>query len=544
MSHPIESHPSRPLQIAMSPTSLPREITPFVSREDELRALEDLFASHRLVTITGPYGVGKSRLAIRHGWREHARHVDGPVFYCELSHGTTTEDLCTSLLASHSEPVPAANGPSCVERSGDLLAARGAHLVILDNFEHLVSTAAPAIQRWLARAPETRFLVTSRERLRLAGEVCLQLDPLAPDDAIELLSHRARALVPDFAVDAHNHHAVLDICHQLDGLPLALEMTAPWLQVLSASELAQRLQAGLALCHDGATGNRRHASLEAAIGWSWDLLSPAERDFMTQAAVFRGHFTLDDVVAVVAIADGSPVLTLLKRLRERSLLNTVRNPIAHRVDFALNPCVRAFALARRPPGASTTAIEARHRARIESLAARLLDELDGPDDVLALAELARLRPDLLFLRSQDAAPSGVLARALEAARGRGPKVSCRTDPAVTAAPVATDLPGLTIHRRGDWFRAAGRTVDLTRRGPMRQILLGLVAHAAADRSEPLSLDEVYQLGWPGERIAPESVSNRVYAALSTLRRLGLGNMIATRRGGWLLDPSIPIDKED
>ncbi len=261
-------------------------------------------------------------------------------------------------------------------------------------------------------------------------------------------------------------------------------------------------------------------------------------------------------MGVVALPEGTAsILTLLRRLRERSLLTTHRNALAARVDFAMSFGVRTFALARLASSDARQALEARHRARVLSLAARLLDELDGPDPELAASELLRLRPDLTWLQSQD---HGDYAPLLQ--RALATKCAPITSPA-PVAPEPEELPAvaslaeleldpslpasaavsLAIHPRGEWFRVdEGPRVNLGRRGPIRQILLGLVDRARRTPGEPASLEEVCVLGWPGELMSAEAAANRVYGAISSLRRLGLAPALATRRGGWLIDPRVTV----
>ncbi len=501
---------------------LPCEITAFVSRTRELEALSLLFTRHRLVTVVGPYGVGKTRLAVRYGWLEHERHVR--VVFCDLTAASTAGDLLSILQTGLSHDAG--------------VGGQGEPLFILDNFEQLIA-CAPIVSQMLSSSPRARFLVTSRERLHLAEEACLQLESLKEDEAIALLTDRAQRLAPDFAVDAANRAAMSSVVSQLDGLPLALEMTAPWLQVLSAADLAARLARGFSLLHDGVPTTRHHASMESAIGWSWDLLSPVEQQFMSQAAVFRGHFTIEDAVSVVALPhDAPPVLTLLRRLRERSLLATHRNPTTHQVDFSMSRGVRQFATARASLGDATLGLDARHRAHLTVIAERFLDQLDGPAAAQGLAGLARIRGDLIWIRDSAAAPPSMISRAIAATSCAQPTPLPQE---VSLAAPDAPRPTLTLGPHAEWL-AVGSTerVALGRRGPVRQILLGLVETAQNQPDTVLSMDALFELGWPGEHIDVGSAANRVYAALSTLRRLGLAPLILTRREGWLLDPNVRI----
>ena len=291
-------------------TNLGAEITSFVGRAAELAALREALASGRFVTLVGPPGAGKTRLA-----REVGASVlgdwPGGVWFCDL---TPARDAAAVVDAvARALEVPLLGG---VDPVGPALAAKGPVLVLLDNFEQVTAAAARTAGRWLGTAPEARFLVTSREPLRLPGEVVLRLDPLPEPDAVALFLERARALRRDFGTGQAD--AVAEIVARLDRLPLALELAAGRAGLLSAPALRDRLRETLGLASGGGRDRTgRQASLRGAVAWSWRLLDERERTALALCSVFRGGFP---IAAAEAVLDDPKAGERLRRLQERSLL--------------------------------------------------------------------------------------------------------------------------------------------------------------------------------------------------------------------------------
>ncbi|MEH0932045.1 BTAD domain-containing putative transcriptional regulator [Micromonospora sp. CPCC 205558] len=285
--------------------ALPSQLTTFVGREEELTRVGELLGERRLVTLTGPGGAGKTRLAI-----EAAGRVDGEVRFVELAglaDGTDTPQAVLSALGLRDAGLraPAEPGRQPTDRLVEALAERRL-LLVLDNCEHVLVDAARLAARLLSACPALRVLATSREPLGLAGEVLcplsgLTLPPLGAsardaDDyaAVSLFVQRAVDVAPDFSITPANVELVLRICRSLDGLPLAIELAAARLRALSVVEVAARLDDRFRLL---STGNRavspRHRTLRAVVEWSWDLLDDAERRVARRLTVFAGGATLE-----------------------------------------------------------------------------------------------------------------------------------------------------------------------------------------------------------------------------------------------------------
>ncbi|WP_109002352.1 BTAD domain-containing putative transcriptional regulator [Streptomyces rishiriensis] len=300
-------------------TGVPPRLTGFLGREGELARLAELFTSQRLVTVAGPGGIGKTRLATEAAQLLADRFEDG-VWWVDLAALRDPARVAEAVLATLEPGGPAVLGGQVPlgrgthERLADLVGGRRM-LVVFDNCEHLVEAVARHIDVLLASCPQVRVLATSREPLAVAGERVLPLGPLAPppvgaalpevtaSPAVRLLAERTREVRPSFVVDEANAGDVARICRRLDGLPLALELASARLRALSPAQIADRLEEHFRLL----TGNRRggpdrHRTLDAVVGWSWNLLSPEERVLARRLAVFSGGATLDAAERVCACA--------------------------------------------------------------------------------------------------------------------------------------------------------------------------------------------------------------------------------------------------
>jgi len=303
---------------------LAQHATPFLGRADELSEIDRLTdAGARLLTLSGAAGTGKTRLAF--AWSESRRDRFDEVIACMLSDAHDLDSVCSAL--SRALDVPLASGKSredSVEQLGEAIAARGKILLVVDNVEQVADVAAPMLARFLSLASEARLLATSREVLRVEGEQVFEVPPLAEADAIALFVARVRLLRHDYALNDSSRAVVGKIVNELDRLPLAIELAAPRLRIMSEDELLARLPQRLDLL----AGQRRDAAarqrtLRGAIEWSWRLLLPHEAEALAQTAVFRGGFTLEAAEAVIdltAFPEAPATFEVLQSLREKSLL--------------------------------------------------------------------------------------------------------------------------------------------------------------------------------------------------------------------------------
>ncbi len=345
--HPLKgfAHPERLLQVvaaglraefpplASQGRSLPAENDAFVGRSDAISELERRFtAGARLVSVLGIGGSGKTRLATRFGWAA-LQHFPGGVWFCDL---TTARGLDGVLLAvAHGLDVPLGKDDP-VAQLGFAIAARGHCLVILDNFEQVTRYAEPTLGRWLSRASDARFLVTTREVLGVPGEEILALAPLAPDEAIELFTQRARVAKPGFEPGAEDAAAIARLVRLLDGLPLAIELAAARIRIVPPRTLLARMSERFKVLASSGGRIDRQATLRAVFDWSWDLLSPPEKAALAQLSVFEGGFSLEAVEAVLDLSDfeNAPwALDMLQSLVQKSL---VRNAPHDRFELLVS----------------------------------------------------------------------------------------------------------------------------------------------------------------------------------------------------------------
>jgi predicted ATPase/DNA-binding SARP family transcriptional activator len=318
-------------------TNLRAELTSFVGKDDDVAAVRELIAEHRLTTLIGPGGSGKTRLAT-----ETARTLLGDLpdgaWLVELAAIGADGDVAQSTLAALGLRDALLGGAPDAELTDRLIAAirEREALLILDNCEHVIGSAAAFAHRVLGECQQLRILATSREPLGITGEALWLVEPLALPEgdaspgeiesspAVQLLQDRAGAVRKDLAADAHSLSTMARVCRALDGMPLAIELAAARLRTMSLDQLANRLDDRFRLLTGGSrTALPRHKTLRAVVDWSWELLTDAERMVLRRLAVFSGGASLDAAEQVCGdVVERAEVLELLTALTEKSLLLT------------------------------------------------------------------------------------------------------------------------------------------------------------------------------------------------------------------------------
>jgi predicted ATPase/class 3 adenylate cyclase len=360
---------------SLNRTNLPIAAYPLVDRETEQADLIELMRERRLVTLTGPGGAGKTRLALQIA-AEFVGEMDDGVFFVQLADFSDPAQVVPAVLELFGSAEPEA------------ATARG--LVVLDNFEHLIDAAAD-VAHLLGEAPGLRLLVTSRAPLHVSGEVEYEVEPLPQEAAVELFLERARSQNRRFEPSE-----VIDlICQRVDRLPLALELAAARLKLLPPVALLDRLEERLPLLTTGARDlPERQRTLEATIAWSYDLLTPETRSLFVRLAVFAGTFSLE-AAERVASAD----LDVLERLVDASLMKPIGES-----RFLLLETIREFA-GSRLDDSERARVTARHAAYYLELAESLSPGLTGADGPALLGRLgddhANFRAALDTLASPD-----------------------------------------------------------------------------------------------------------------------------------------------
>jgi predicted ATPase/DNA-binding SARP family transcriptional activator len=377
---------SAPAMAETARAKLPMPATALVGREQELADVCRLLERARLVTLTGTAGSGKTRLALAAAAERAKRFAKGPVFV-----GLAPVADAELVLPAVAEAlgVRQTGGQALLEGLTAALVGSDDVLLVLDNCEHVLD-AAPALAELLADAPSVTVLATSREQLHLAAERVYPVPPLSTEAAVRLFAERAEAVKPAFELTEANREVVTEICEQLDGLPLAIELAAARVTMFPPQALLARLDQRLHLL-TGAARDRpeRHHTLRAAIDWSHELLSGAERALFARFSVFAGGWTPE---AAEAVCNGDvDVIAGLGSLIDKSLVHLGGTDEGPR--FTMLETMREYAqerLAERGP-AETNAVRDRHVAWMIEFAERAEVELRGPDQA---AWLERLHAEL------------------------------------------------------------------------------------------------------------------------------------------------------
>lgn len=377
--------------------NLPEPVTSFVGREGELAEIPEILAKTRLLTLTGPGGSGKTRLSIQVGSELQDAFEDG-VFFVPLA-SIEEPDLVVPTIAEvlgvEEDP-----GRPAIDTLIERIADREI-LLVLDNFEQ-VAPAARAVGEILAATEGVKVLATSRERLHLSAEREYPVPPLRlPDlaalpplealsrfEAVQLFIQRASAVQPGFEVTNENAPAVAEICARLDGLPLAIELAAARVKLLSPDELLKRLGDSLALLSGGARDlPERQQTLRGAIAWSYDLLDERERSFFRRLSVFMGGFTLE-AAEVVCGGDGElgDTLDLVASMLDKSLVRTFTGPAGSR--YMMLQTIGEYARELLEDSGEAGEVRARHARFVERILGDAVPKLFGPDRAPWLDRLA------------------------------------------------------------------------------------------------------------------------------------------------------------
>ncbi|WP_232665542.1 BTAD domain-containing putative transcriptional regulator [Pseudonocardia sp. TRM90224] len=371
--------------------NLDASLTSFVGRDDDVRQVVELLGRARLVTLVGPGGAGKTRLATTIGSRLTA---PGGVWFVALApvdapdvHSTVL-DVLRAREAGRPALPPAVD---TLDRLVDLLSDDDVVLV-LDNCEHVIDAAAAMVEKLLGRCPRLRVLTTSREPLRIGGEHLHPVPPLDPPSAIRLFAERATAVRPDFTLDSDTSTAATEICQRLDGLPLPIELAAARLRTLPIEIVAARLDDRFRLLTGGSrTALPRHRTLHAVVAWSWDLLADDERLLLERLSVVPGSFGEDAAQAI----GGLDAPELLAALVDKSLLQTAETDGTDDPRYRMLETIREYGLEQLAARAETDDVRARHAAFFLELAKTADPHLRTRDQLRWLARLEAERDNLL-----------------------------------------------------------------------------------------------------------------------------------------------------
>lgn len=437
-------------------------VTSFRGRGEELDLVADRLGSGRLVTLLGPGGAGKTRLALEAARARESAVADG-AWWVELAPVGEAAQVPGAVLAAVGrreggvlDRLPGA--PGAVERLREVFAGRAA-LLVLDNCEHLVDAVARLVDDLLGACPRLRVLATSREALGIPGEALVPVGPLPDGDAAALFADRAAAARPGTVLDAE---LVGDLCRRLDGMPLALELAAARLRTLSLAQVVARLDDRFALLTGGSrVALPRHQTLRAVVEWSWEALSPVEQAVARRLSVLVGGATLGSAEAVCGVPD---VLDVVGALVDKSLLTAVA--VGDGVRYRMLETVRVYGAEQLDAAGERAVTEAAHTAWCRALVDRLDPLLRGPEQIGALAELRLEQDGLVAALRRDVDAGRTDAARADAAvhlAGRLAWFWLLTGQQVTASRLLSDVAALPA-----------------RPTPLRTVCLTFAALAGAD----------------------------------------------------------------
>lgn len=368
---------------------LPYYPTEFVGRVDDLESLRVMLGDHRIVTVTGPAGVGKTRMAVEIGHQLIAAHPDG-VFFVDLSTIDSGADIAKAVMAGSGLADQSVRSPERVV--ADFLADREA-MLILDNCEHVTSSASELVWKWVTNNPELTVLSTSRQILGLAGEKVFALAPLPTNTpgqespSARLFVQRAGETGPSLQPSEQERRLIEEICRRLDGIPLAIELAAARLQTLTLEELNDALDERLHLLSSKGGESDRHTALLDSLDWSFNLLDASQQSLFESLSIINGSFSLEVAGAVGGIQSSTVVIDLVDHLVNCSLIQRDRDE--QQSHFRMLETMRLFGRALLKEHGGLDTAEERRAEYFAAVATEQAQLIKGYDHLKAVATITK-----------------------------------------------------------------------------------------------------------------------------------------------------------
>jgi predicted ATPase len=471
--------------------NLPISPTGFIGREAELKEIAERLKPHRMLTLVGPGGTGKTRLALQAAAENIERFADG-VWFIELA--AVREPELVPQAVAEALGIREEAGRPIVKTLIDRLRDK-TFLLVLDNCEHLVRAVVKLADQLLHDCSGIRLLATSREALRVNGEAIMRVGPLAEPDAVVLFVERSTAVESTFHLTEENTPLILQICRRVEAIPLAVELAAGRSRMMRPAEILARLQESFTVLAGGSRSSEgRHETLAMAIDWSYWLLSEEEQRLLRCVSVFFGGFTLDAMSAVFG-ESSAPAMDLLGQLIDKSLV-APEETAGGSTRYSLLETVREYGHRKLREDGEHEDVHGRHGEYFARLVEASRGKINGPDRKVWLE---RLGADVDNLRAVfelgGVRPATALAMAAALgdfweARGEYTEASARLDAALAGSPEPS-------HARADALQAAG-LVDLLQgdhRGAVAYTdeALRLSQHLGAADSEAMCLQQLGQI---------------------------------------------------
>jgi predicted ATPase/DNA-binding SARP family transcriptional activator len=345
--------------------NIPAQLTPFIGRAAELLETQRLLGATRLLTLAGTGGVGKTRLAVQFANDFSGRFPDGRWFvdFGPLNDKSYVPTAILSALGLHEEA-----GRDVLDTVIDHLRGMQA-LIVFDNCEHVIGEVASSVERLLHECPKLVALATSREVLRVPGEVVYRIQTFGESESLELFNNRAVAANPSFVLNEENELTIKHICRRVEGIPLAIELAAAWVRMMTVEELWRRLDDRFRILTGGSrTALPRQQTLHGLIGWSYNLLADCEKIMLRRLGVFSGEFSMESATAVCAfepIAEAQ-AMELISALIDKSLVSADQGGAARR--YRMLESTKAYALERLDEAGEWDAVQRRHARYFLALA--------------------------------------------------------------------------------------------------------------------------------------------------------------------------------
>lgn len=453
----------------MHSSTLPSRAAPFIGRIQELAQLRAVVQRAPLVVLVGPPGAGKTRLA-----EEFAARAPHPAHLCSLSDARTEEDACVKLAQTLRVSLSTGDHPA---QLGAALSARAGELVILDNCEQIEGIDA-LLARWLRLAPGSKFLATSRTTLPGAGGETLRLGPLPlpvegqdplQAESVQLFLERARSARPRYEPSADELSTIAALVAQLDGLPLAIELAAARIRIVTPAQILAYTARRFLLLRQQEWEDPRHATLQGALDWSWSLLAPHEQAALAQCSTFRGGFSLEAAEAVLSLSDAPPILDVLQSLHEKSLLQREEPALFPRESrFSLYVSVREYGQAQLTPE-ERFFLEQRHSRYYLRAGEQWRQEAERRDSHAARCRLELERENVIEVHqralqqtppaAEEALHAALIVSPMLAQRGPFTLRLALLERALAAGEVPDAPKAAALHQRGIALQALGQAKE-------------------------------------------------------------------------------------